>query len=362
MAEIVNYCKDIEDYAMKQAEQLASQPMFKNAYIALMPDCHPGKVAPIGFTASCYDENYIIPAVIGNDIGCGVLCIQINCKPKTMNWEKIDTIIRDRCINAVKRKYEYDPILESTLNNLRCKDHIDLDRCREAFCTLGGGNHFIEVDADARDIYLTIHTGSRHLGQSIYNYYTKLAKENCPDLPIELAYLTRVQANDYFADVNLACEYAMTNRYNIAKTIIKNMGWKEGSIHEDRIHNDISLYVCRKGAISAVFNEDIRKLAVIPINSRDGIILAQPIEDKSWNYSLPHGAGRLMARSDVKDNFTVNQYKKAMEGVYSSTISSKTLDEAPMVYRDIESIKSALEGKINIITICRPVYSFKNGR
>jgi RNA-splicing ligase RtcB len=231
---------------------------------------------------------------------------------------------------------------------------------------LGGGNHFIEVDEDENgDNYLIIHSGSRHLGMEVADYYIKTGHQRLKDIgrddvPIELTFLTGETLSDYLHDVLIVQAYAELNRRTMIKEICKGMKWKSEE-EKSCIHNYIDqspeITVLRKGAISAKENEDV----IIPINMRDGVILGKGKGNKEWNFSAPHGAGRIASRKNILDSHTVSEFKNAMKGIYSSCISKDTLDEAPFAYRNLEYIKEAVRDSVEITSILTPVYNYKGG-
>lgn len=355
---------DIEEYAIKQAEQIASQKMFERAkVIKLMPDSHPSKVTPVGFTADFNEyRRYlnVMPAILGTDAGCGVAVVKVSMRKKHFSWDKLDNFIQKN-IAQISRK-EVSKELAEIHNILKLNCPVDRDRLAHSFCTLGGGNHFFEVDQDDEgNYYLTVHSGSRYLGGRIYEYYMEVAhkklKAKGSDTPFELSYLE--DHNDslaYLKDCEQAVEFAKFNRLAILLEICKEMKWTmDQSTYIECCHNMYDSKYVRKGAISACKDEKV----VIPINSRDGVIIGEGLANEEWNYSAPHGAGRLMNRSEVKNHFTVSQYKKEMQGIYASHLK-ETLDESPMVYRNIDCIKEAISPTVRIVKVLKPVYNFKN--
>ena len=248
---------------------------------------------------------------------------------------------------------------------LRCAKHIRQDKAMLSLGTLGGGNHFIEIDKDENgEGYLIIHSGSRHLGKEVAEYYMekghKYLKDKGIEVPYEMTFLTDELLADYMHDLKLVQEYAALNRQIMIKEICKGMKWKIKEQHSC-IHNSIEETedgtILRKGAISAKENEEV----IIPINMRDGVILGKGKGNEEWNLSAPHGAGRLTSREQAVNSHTVSEFKASMKGIYTSCISKDTLDEAPFAYRDIDYIKKAVEDTVEITKILKPVYNYKGG-
>lgn len=374
------FSDNVEDKALLQIKMLCNNEAFYNCKVRVMPDVHPGYFGTIGFTSTLGDR--ILPEVIGPDIGCGVSIAKID--KKNIEFKKLDAVIRDyvpsgfNIRNTVHSNYErYCDILK-----FRCAKAINFEKAQLSLGTLGGGNHFIEVDKDDEDnLYLVVHTGSRILGEFIFSYYMKEGqmrlKSRGIDIPFELTYLDGELMKDYIHDVETATAYAQINRLTILDEIEKHMKFKE-VWYTESIHNNIQCgssintndtiitkgswpliddIIIRKGAISA-YNGIC---TIIPINMKDGIILGTGLGNEDWNYSAPHGAGRIMNRESVKSNFTVNQFKKEMKGIYSSCIRKDTLDEAPFAYRGIDEIKEAISETVKIDKILKPVYNFKAG-
>ena len=361
------FTDNVEDRALLQIKMLCNREVFRDCKVRVMPDVHPGYVGTIGFTSTVGDK--IMPYVIGPDIGCGVSITMID--KKKLEFQKLDSVIRENIptgfnIRSTPHKF-YDRYVDGYLT-FKCQDHINMEKVKLSLGTLGGGNHFIEVDKDDEDnLYIAIHSGSRYLGQMITDYYMREGqrrlKERKIDIPYELTYLEGRLMEDYIHDLIMATHYAGINRNAILDELEKHMKFKM-VYYNNSIHNYIALNVgftsdaiLRKGAISAHKGETV----IIPINMRDGIILGTGLGNEDWNYSAPHGAGRIMKREDVKSHFTVNQYKKEMKGIYSTCIGKDTLDEAPFAYRGLEEIKEAISETVRIDKILKPVYNYKAG-
>ena len=358
----------IDQYAISQLQMICDQESSKGCRIRVMPDVHPGKVGTIGLTMTIGEK--IIPNLIDIDIGCGMTLAQI--KGKKIEYQKLDTVIRD-CIpsgfhirtkaHRFAEKFDFDA--------LQCAKHIRTDKATLSLGTLGGGNHFIEADKDEKgNLCIVIHTGSRHLGKEVTEYYLnegqKFLKEQGLTVPYEMTWLEGELMKDYLHDLQIVQQFASLNREIILDELVKGMKWKILDAYEC-IHNYVDASqetlnafgssMLRKGAISAKANEKV----IIPINMRDGIILGTGLGNPEWNCSAPHGSGRIMKREDVKNSFTVSTFKSEMKGIYSSCIGKDTLDEAPFAYRAIDEIAEVISDTVTIHKIIRPVYNFKAG-
>lgn len=352
----------LDDYATTQLQNLCDNKAFAGSTIRIMPDVHPGKVGTIGFTATLGSQ--ILPNIIGIDIGCGMTLAKI--KGKTKEFQKLDTVIRDHVPSGFKiRKKPHHKALDFNFTSLCCHKHINEEKALLSLGTLGGGNHFIELDQDDdQNTYLVLHSGSRHLGKEVSEYYLnqgqKLLKANGITIPYELTYLEGDLMQDYLHDLTIVQNFATLNREIMIDEITKNMKWKILDFWSC-IHNYVDfstdIPIIRKGAISAQKGEPV----IIPVNMRDGIILGTGLGNKEWNYSAPHGAGRIMKREDIKANYTVSRFKNEMKGIYSSCIGKDTLDEAPFAYRNLDAILDAVTETVTIDKVIRPVYNFKAG-
>ena len=358
----------IDQYAISQLQMICNQESSRGCRIRVMPDVHPGKVGTIGLTMTIGDK--IIPNLIGIDIGCGMTLAQI--KGKKIEYQKLDTVIRDSVpsgfsirANAHRFAGEFD------FDALRCVKHIRTDNALLSLGSLGGGNHFIEVDKDDDgNLYIVIHTGSRHLGKEVTEYYLnegqKYLKANGIEVPYEITWLEGVLMEDYLHDLQVVQQFASLNREIILDELLKGMKWKILDTYEC-IHNYVDASpetldtfgtsMLRKGAISANAGEKV----IIPINMRDGIILGTGHGNPEWNCSAPHGSGRIMKREEVKNHFTVSSFKSEMKGIYSSCIGKDTLDEAPFAYRSLKDITDVIGETVTIDRVIRPVYNFKAG-
>ena len=336
----------------------------------------------------------IIPNLVGVDIGCGMLVSVL--REKEVDLEKLDGVIHQYVPAGFSvRETVHDFAKNTHIHGLRCVSRVNINRAEKSIGTLGGGNHFIELNRDDDNtLYLVIHSGSRHLGVEIATYYQELAYEelcSCPKekvnaliarlksegrqreieselkklkdnlqtkIPKHLAYVQGKAYDDYIHDMRIAQEYAEFNRKAIADTIIEKMG-----LHVDdrfsTIHNYIDLdnMILRKGAVSAREGEKL----IIPINMRDGSLICTGKGNPDWNCSAPHGAGRLMSRSAAKDNFSVEEFAYEMAGIYTTSVGRDTLDECPMAYKPMESILQNITDTVTVEKIIRPVYNFKAG-
>ena len=358
----------VDQYAISQLQMICDQESSKGCRIRVMPDVHPGKVGTIGLTMTIGEK--IIPNLIGIDIGCGMTLAQI--KGKKIEYQKLDTVIRDSVpsgfsirANAHRFAGEFD------FDALRCVKHIRTDNALLSLGSLGGGNHFIEADKDDDgNLYIVIHTGSRHLGKEVTEYYLnegqKYLKANGIEVPYEITWLEGVLMEDYLHDLQVVQQFASLNREIILDELLKGMKWKILDTYEC-IHNYVDASpetldtfgtsMLRKGAISANAGEKV----IIPINMRDGIILGTGHGNPEWNCSAPHGSGRIMKREEVKNHFTVSSFKSEMKGIYSSCIGKDTLDEAPFAYRSLKDITDVIGETVTIDRVIRPVYNFKAG-
>lgn len=357
----------IDSYAVSQIENLCSLDVLKNSKIRIMPDVHAGKVCPIGCTATL--QNGIMPILIGIDIGCGISIMRITRgRP---DWNRLDSVIREQIPSGSSIRQKISVFAKDFgYNALVCSRHIRKQKAELSLGTLGGGNHFIEVDECDGELFLSVHSGSRHLGKEVFEHYTsagqKILREQGINVPYELTWIEGKLMEDYLNDVSITQNFARLNREIILNEIMKGMKWK-GELLLSCCHNYIDFDpeviatlgspVIRKGAISAKAGETV----AIPVNMRDGIIIAEGLGNTEWNCSAPHGSGRILKRTEVKNHITLSSFKKQMQGIYTGCISSATLDEAPDAYRGIQEIAEAIGETVRITKILRPVYSYKAG-
>lgn len=393
MKDLKIFTENIEQQALDQINTLLNQPAFADCKVRIMPDVHAGAGCVIGFTANLGDK--VIPNIVGVDIGCGMLTI--NLGKIDIDYEKLDATIRAR-VPSGRNVHEGRQVRFDKIQQMHCYRELkDTKRFERSIGTLGGGNHFIEID-EGKDgtKYLVIHTGSRNMGKQVADYYQNLAVElmqgkdelyskqaqliaeykaqgrrdeiesaikelhktyrpNPLDIPKELCYLTGKYREDYLHDMRICQEFAVMNRKCIADAILEGMGWTSLDVFET-IHNYIDdENMIRKGAISAKAGEKV----LIPINMRDGCIIGIGKGNEDWNCSAPHGAGRILSRRRAKEILSVTDFMETMEGIYTTSVSMDTLDEAPMVYKPMDEIIENVKGTIDILEIIKPVYNFK---
>lgn len=360
----------IDDYAIAQLQLLCDNEASAGCTIRVMPDVHPGKVGTIGLTMTVGER--ILPNLVGIDIGCGMTLAELK-NPK-IEYQKLDTVIRDNIPSGFAIRNKVHRFAEDfDFKKLCCHKSIRKEKALLSLGTLGGGNHFIEADRDENGtLFVVIHSGSRHLGKEVTEYYLnegqKALKARGLDIPYELTWLEGSLMSDYLHDLQIVQEFATLNREIMLEELVKGMKWKVADSYSC-IHNyvaaipDISEtktsfgYMLRKGAISAKQDEPV----IIPINMKDGILLGAGLGNVDWNYSAPHGAGRIMKREDVKQRFTLSSYKAEMKGIYSSCINKETLNEAPFAYRSLNDITETIKDTVTVTNILRPVYNFKAG-
>lgn len=372
---------------ISQLTTLLNQEFCKDSRICIMPDCHAGKGCVVGTTMTLTDK--VVPDLVGVDIGCGMLCIQL--EETEFDPQKLDQIIQDYIPSGCNVHNEERPEL--------CRDVADLvapvnaSLAYRSIGSLGGGNHFIEVDKDKNGhMYLVIHSGSRHLGLEVANHYQDLAYKNRTglskdemksfiesmkrdgrtkeiqkaitelkatyhtDIPKELCYIEGSDMANYIHDMKIMNKFATANRHRMADIIISHMGLHVAD-QFTTTHNyvDTENMILRKGSISAQKNEKV----IIPMNMRDGSLICIGKGNPDWNYSAPHGAGRIMSRSQAKDLVNMQEFEEAMHGIYSSSVCTSTIDEAPMVYKPMAEIMENIKDTVDIIDVIRPVYNFK---
>lgn len=350
----------LDPYAAAQLKNLCDNPVSQGAVIRVMPDVHPGKVCTIGLTMTTGKR--VIPHIVGIDIGCGITLARI--KAKRLEFQKLDKVIRENVPSGFEvRRTPHRSVPEFDFGRLRCAAHINRKKAELSLGTLGGGNHFIELDKDGEgNIYLAVHSGSRHLGKEVTDHYVDAGaarlKKAGADIPYPMTYIEGELQEDYFHDLQAVQEYAEGNRRIMVDEIARGMKWKVQEVCSC-IHNYIDFSqeppVLRKGAISAREGERV----VIPVNMRDGIILGTGLGNPEWNYSAPHGAGRIAKREDIAAGHTLAEFKSAMKGIHSPSISRATLDEAPFAYRSLGEIRDVIQETVRIEKVIRPIYNFK---
>lgn len=410
MRDLKIFTDNIEQEAIDQINILLEQPAFADCKVRIMPDVHAGAGCVIGFTADLGDK--VIPNVVGVDIGCGIFTVElgridtgINDKTDSsivnyvtdIDYEKLDNVIRT-CIPSGRNVHEEINYIFPELKNLRCYNKLkNIDWLERSMGTLGGGNHFIEIDEgfEGRK-YLVIHTGSRNLGKQVADYYQNLAVElmigrdklayerdrliaeykdqgrsseiqdaikelrntwrkKTNDIPKELCYLTGKYRDDYIYDMKICQRFAKQNRLMIALKIMLSMGWYSIDLFET-VHNYIDeSNMIRKGAISAKKGEKV----LIPINMRDGSLLCVGKGNEDWNCSAPHGAGRIMSRSKARESISMESFRESMTGIYTTSVCESTIDESPMAYKSMNEIINNIKDTVDILDVLKPVYNFK---
>lgn len=398
MSNLKIFTKNVEQEAVDQIELLLAQDAFKDCKVRIMPDVHAGKGCVIGFTADLGEK--VIPNIVGVDIGCGMLCVSLG--QTDIDFERLDNVIRSY-IPSGRAVHEGRIVKFEELQDLKCYRELrDTKRLERSIGTLGGGNHFIEVDvAEDGYKYLVIHTGSRNLGKQVADYYQNLAFELMsgkdklyeeqdrlikkykaagrkseiqsaiaelhrnfkavnPNIPKDLCYLEGKYREDYLHDMRICQKFAYINRVMIAQIICNHMGWGVDADMPDYfecIHNyiDHDSNIVRKGAISAKYGEKV----LIPINMRDGCIIGTGKGNEDWNCSAPHGAGRVMSRTKAKELVSLEEFEKAMDGIYTTSVNQSTIDESPMAYKTLDEIVENIKDTVDVLAIIKPVYNFK---
>lgn len=388
----VCYARVVEDEAIEQIRRMCDYPMTEGSRIRIMPDVHAGKGCTIGTTMTIADK--AVPNVVGVDIGCGMYTV--NLGKAEIDFEKVDEaahFIPSGMHVWEGRQERFDLTVLACYRELK-----DTKRLGRSLGTLGGGNHFIEIDEAADGTkYLIIHSGSRNLGKQVAEHYQKLAvyldrgygeyfekreeiirtykeqgrrseiQEALKELqrkfhgseasmPEDLCFLSGKYLAEYLHDVEVCQAYARRNREKMAEIILERTGLAGGEAFHT-IHNyiDTEEMILRKGAIAAHDGEKV----LIPINMRDGSVLAVGKGNPEWNFSAPHGAGRIMSRTRAKANLSMEEYKETMKGVYTTSINENTLDEAPMAYKSLEDIIGVIRESVDVIDVMKPVYNFK---
>lgn len=382
----------IDELSESQILTLCNQDFVKESKIRIMPDVHAGAGCTIGTTMTIKDK--VVPNLVGVDIGCGMETILL--EEKSIDLDKFDKFIYDNIPSGMNiRKYPHKYSLDVEIDELKCLQYIKEFRALKSIGTLGGGNHFIEIDKDNEgNLYIVIHSGSRHLGKEVAEYYQEEAYRelnNCSkkiinevinnlkeqgkqneisstikqmknqiitDIPKALAYTSGYLFDDYIHDMKIVQKYAVLNRKTIADELIKGLGL---TVKEEftTIHNyiDTDSMILRKGAVSAQKGEKL----LIPINMRDGSLICIGKGNEDWNYSAPHGAGRLYSRNQAVKNFTVEEFEASMDGIYTTSINEDTLDECPMAYKTMDDIVNNIFPTADIVKIIKPIYNFKAG-
>lgn len=350
-----------------QAEWLASRESSRNQKIRLMPDAHPGKIGPIGLAMTVGDS--LLPGLVGIDMGCGVTLAKLRMKRRP-DFGALSAFAREKIpAGFAVREKPLPEALRFNFERFRVLRHINLEGAQKSLGTLGGGNHFLEIDRDQEGAFwLVVHSGSRRLGVEVAGRYMQLASAQAagtPDgkVPFEEAPLSGGLLTDYLLDLEGASSYAEASRRAMLRLICDGMRWKMESLLSI-VHNYVdcsgTVPILRKGAISAKAGEPV----AIPINMRDGILLGVGLGNAEWSESAPHGAGRILRRDAVKNVLTVRQLREEMKaaGIQSPSISAETLDEAPEAYRALADILPALAPTVRVTARLKPVWCFKGGK
>lgn len=384
------YTDNIEQAAYAQVLNLMNQKFAEGSLFAIMPDCHAGAGCVIGLTMKIVDK--VVPNLVGVDIGCGMLVVKID-KSFKFDLQKVDRIWHEDIPSGMNHRSTKHRFADRA----KIEDIIapvNVDKLKLSVGTLGGGNHFGEIDVDDEgNYYIVIHSGSRHLGIEVCKHYQRLAieyhkdkkksdlavieqmkkegrqseieavlkasKQSQPYIPDELAYLEGQHLEDYLHDMKIAHEYAIWNREAMMEVLLGELGIGKDKILEKfcTIHNyiDVENRILRKGAISLQKDET----AIIPMNMHDGSLIVRGKGNPEWNFSGPHGAGRLMSRSKAKESLSLDDFKKSMAEIYTTCVSTGTIDESPMAYKPFEEIVRNIEPNADIIERIRPIYNFK---
>lgn len=354
----IAFAKNLESSAIGQLKALCDQPFSADAKLRIMPDAHAGAGCVVGTTMTLTDK--VVPNLVGVDISCGMEVVNIG-RPR-LDWQQLDKIIRRTVPSGQKLRDKAHRFADDwNQDELKCGKILQPEKTRKAIGTLGGGNHFIEVakNEETGDHYLIIHSGSRNPGLQVANHYQKIAGANRDEnTPYELAWLAGQDFEDYVHDMEIMQAYADLNRKAMADEILKGMKWRAEDAFTT-IHNylDTENMILRKGAVSAQIGERL----LIPMNMRDGSLLCEGLGNPEWNYSAPHGAGRLFSRKEAKETLTLTQFKQDMEGVFSTCVGRATIDESPAAYKPMADILSQIGETVKINAILKPLYNFKAG-
>lgn len=374
------YAETIDNSCISQIYGFLNNPITKDVKVAVMPDANTGKGSTVGFTQEIKDK--VNPSMVSVDIGCGMLVLKVS-KDFHMDLPKLDKVIHQKIPSGLKHCDKVSPFAK----NIDLKEliaNVNYNKEILGLSSLGGGNHFIEVDTDENgDYYIVIHSGSRHLGVAVCEYWEKVANDFHKKLAVKksellnagkneelaklpevvttygLSYLMGDDLKGYLHDMRITQEFARLNREAMLDVICTEMGIKKRYILDKfcTIHNyiDLNKNILRKGAISLEKDE----IAIIPISMAYGSLIVKGKGNPDWNYSGPHGAGRLLSRSDAKNSISMADYKKAMEGIYTTSVNSSTIDESPMAYKNAEEIIRNIADTADVINIIKPIYNFK---
>ena len=398
MHDLKVFAKTVENEVFDQLNRLMSVDVFKDSKIRIMPDTHAGKGCVIGFTADLGDK--VVPNLVGTDVGCGVYVVNIGkLDLSDEQLTELDKFIHEHIPSGFDVNDEDHCVGFDKLQDLKMFSSLkNVERLYKSIGSLGGGNHFIELNkSESDDIYLVIHTGSRNLGNQVCRYYQKLAADNClnksneikgkiaylftkmklegqykevqyyieklkaeykciDSIPYDLCYLDGSYRDDYLHDMKICQEYAVKNREDIAKRILGFLKITPiESFHTVHNYIDFEDNIIRKGAIRCVKGEKV----IIPLNMKDGSIICIGKGNEDWNCSGPHGAGRLMSRTEAKATIAITDFKQSMKGIFTTSVNESTLDESPMAYKCADEIIELIKDTVDIVEIIKPIYNFK---
>ena len=360
------YTQNVDSGAIDQIRRMCDFAPLASSQIRVMSDVHVGRGCTIGTTMTIVDK--VVPNMVGVDIGCGMHVVRL--ETDEVDYAKLDAYInRNIPVGKGIRREGHRYYKQIDLEALRCRKHVDMERASKSLGSLGGGNHFIEVDrGEDGALYLVIHSGSRQLGVDVANYYQKAAyarleelaacAQNPHHVPIEMAYVEGELLEDYLHDMRLTQRFASLNRQAMADDIVEGLGLGKADEFET-IHNYIDLEhrILRKGAVSAQKDERL----LIPLNMRDGALLCRGKGNPDWNYSAPHGAGRKLDRSTAKRTLSMQEYQREMRGIYTTSVGRGTLDESPMAYKSTYEILQNIRPTVSVVERLTPTYNFKAG-
>ena len=388
MKNVKIFAKTIEAEAMKQIEDMATSEAYRDCKIRIMPDCHAGKGCTVGTVIQTAGK--VVPNTIGVDIGCGMFVVELG--KKDINLSLLDRIINESVpsgfdVHEQPQLKEMSPFMSRRLHHLYESIPVfDLDYIKRSLGTLGGGNHFIELDEDEQGCkYLVVHSGSRNLGVKVCNYFQNLAKKNVNrreerkriiedlkkyglekeinntlrrlgNVPPDLAYLEGKDLGDYNFAAHVCQDFAYENRLNIASTILRGLELLHNGFFTT-VHNYFNIHsgIIRKGAVRAEKDEQL----IIPLNMRDGSLICRGKGNEDWLCSAPHGAGRLMSRNRAKETLSMDEYRQQMHDIYSTSVCESTIDESPMAYKSAEEIESLIADTVDVVKRIKPIYNFK---
>lgn len=390
MSDLKIFAKTIEPESQKQVRQMAESEAYRDCKIRIMPDCHAGKGCTVGTVIETRGK--VVPNTVGVDIGCGMCVVDLGFAD--IDLPLLDRIINDNIpsgFNVHEKPLTSDlvDIMQFVITSLLppWKQYLDIDYILRSLGTLGGGNHFIEVDVDnSGRKYLVIHSGSRNLGVRVCNHYQQLAVEECDNstecngiiaalkafgrqneiedtlrqlkpVPKDMAYICGPTLGNYFSAMRMCQKYADFNRRLMVQTIVKGLGIKVLGDSFTTVHNYLDTFggIIRKGAVSARKGEPL----IIPLNMRDGSLLCTGKGNDDWLQSAPHGAGRLMSRSAAKKQLSMEEYRQQMHDIYSTSVCESTIDEAPMAYKSAEEIEELIGDTVTVVKRIKPIYNFK---